>query len=158
MNAKRQKLIDQFARDAATSSNVDKKSDIFEGVRIFVNGFTSPPAADLRMMMMEHGGIFDTYYVRDVTTHIVVSSMANSKQKIFDKHRCVSADWITESIRAGKLLDWRLFQFKSGVVKGQKGAAANSGLSRLLRRTSCLSRLPHWMWNPGHGAGVLCIG
>jgi len=123
MNAKRQKLIDQFARDAATSSNVDKKSDIFEGVRIFVNGFTSPPAADLRMMMMEHGGIFDTYYVRDVTTHVVVSSMANSKQKIFDKQRCVSADWITESIRAGKLLDWRLFQFKSGVVKGQKGAA-----------------------------------
>ena len=123
MNAKRQKLIDQFARDAATSSNVLKKSDIFTGVRIFVNGFTSPPAADLRMMMMEHGGIFDTYYVRDVTTHIVVSSMANSKQKIFDKQRCVSADWITESIRAGKLLDWRQFQFKSGVVKGQKGAA-----------------------------------
>ena len=123
MNAKRQKLMDQFARDAATSSNVVKKSDIFAGVRIFVNGFTTPPAADLRMMMMEHGGIFDTYFVRDVTTHIVVSSMANSKQKIFDKQRCVNADWITQSIQAGKLLDWRQFQFKSSIVRGQKGAA-----------------------------------
>jgi len=123
MNAKRQKLMDQFDRDAATSSSVEKKSNIFEGICIFVNGFTSPPAAELRASMMEHGGVFHTYFVKDLTTHIIVSTMANSKQKMFDKHRCVSADWITQSIQAGRLLDWRQYQFKSGVVKGQKPAA-----------------------------------
>ena len=65
MNAKRQKLMDQFDADAASSAGVvDRKSDIFAGVRIFVNGFTTPPAADLRDLMIQHGGVFHTYFVK----------------------------------------------------------------------------------------------
>jgi hypothetical protein len=122
MNAKKQKLMEQFDEDVAKTANFPKQSDLFKGICIFVNGLTIPPAVELRQIMMKHGGTFHTYFVRDKTTHIIVSSMANSKQHQFDKFRVVRADWITESLSAGKLLDWRHYQFKSEIVKGQKSA------------------------------------
>ena len=81
------------------------KSDIFRGVVIHVNGFTTPTAAELRQMMAEvrcclrsilifsllrdsnlaptigqHGGRYETYPTSNVT-HIILSNLPHAKIK-----------------------------------------------------------------------------
>lgn len=73
MEAKKAKLLQQF-----TSAEVEKISDIFQGVAIHVNGLTRPPADELKNLMAAHGGLFHMYQVSS-TTHIIASNLPNVK-------------------------------------------------------------------------------
>lgn len=53
MSAKISKLEEQFTTIQAVCK---QKSNIFEGISIFVNGFTNPSAEELKRIMMEHSG------------------------------------------------------------------------------------------------------
>lgn len=73
MAAKRSKLIDQFHH-----TNINRVSNIFNGVAIHVNGLTKPPIDVLKNLMAAHGGSFHAYQV-STTTHIITSNLANVK-------------------------------------------------------------------------------
>lgn len=81
---------------------------LFEGISIFVDGFTIPSHQELRTLMLKHGGTFENYFCRDLVTHIICSTLPDSKIR---DHRSfsrglpiVKPSWVVDSISSGKVL------------------------------------------------------
>lgn len=77
MNAKIAKLEEQFQEQAANESI--KKSNIFAGISIFVNGYTKPSATELKVLMAEHGGVYHHYFSTSRTKFIIASNLPDTK-------------------------------------------------------------------------------
>lgn len=77
MAAKKAKLAEQFKE--LTTNLEDKMSDIFQGIAISVNGYTTPSAEELKQLMAQHGGTYHLYQITGVTTHIIASCLPNFK-------------------------------------------------------------------------------
>ncbi|XP_069492793.1 DNA repair protein REV1 isoform X2 [Ambystoma mexicanum] len=121
MAAKVQKLKEQFQSDAPKQQNTDgDSSPIFSGVAIYVNGYTDPPADELRRLMMLHGGQFHVYYSRSKTTHIIATNLPNNKIQELKGEKVVRPEWIIESIKAGQLLSYIPFQLYTKHSNAQK--------------------------------------
>ena len=104
MAAKKNKLEKQFSDQVVKQEQL--KSNIFSGVSIFVNGYTKPSADELKNLMMQHGGTYH-HYQSGKTSHVIASNLPQSKMKLVKTTKIVKPDWITESIKAGRLLDYR---------------------------------------------------
>lgn len=105
----------------------EKVSETLKGYSVFVNGYTEPPALVIRDLMMAHSGEYHCYYQHGVTTYTIASSIATAKiNRIRDKEIFIKADWITESIAAGKPLDYRDFLIY------EKGAQENGQMQQFL--------------------------
>lgn len=130
MAAKVSKLDEQFKLDAPREKQKDgASSDIFSGVAVYVNGYTEPSADELRRLMMLHGGQFHTYYSRSKTTHIIANNLPNSKIQELKGEKVIRPEWITDSIKAGRLLPYLQYQ----LYAKQKGSLF-AGMN--LRQTS----------------------
>ncbi|RZF44122.1 hypothetical protein LSTR_LSTR014193 [Laodelphax striatellus] len=121
MELKKRKLQEQFTSE---SENVKKSvvgSKLFEGVSIFVNGFTVPSADELRLLMMKYGGVYHHYHRPRITTHIIASNLPDVKIKQFnfDKIKLVKPEWITDSIRENRILDYKMYVLYSNQSKTQ---------------------------------------
>ncbi|KAM3179011.1 hypothetical protein ACTXT7_001410 [Hymenolepis weldensis] len=103
MNAKIRKLESQFAEEP-------KKSTIFSGIRIYVNGYTEPPALEIRRLVQEHGGTYTQYYSQSAGDFMVAANLPLTKIKKINNQKIVKVSWITDSIAAGRLLPWKNFQ------------------------------------------------
>ncbi|CAL8322703.1 unnamed protein product [Merluccius merluccius] len=111
MAAKVSKLQEQFLLDAPREKQKEAAgSEIFHGVAIYVNGYTDPSADELRRLMMLHGGQFHSYYSRSKTTHIITNNLPNSKIKELKGEKVVRPTWITDSVKAGRLLSYLQYQ------------------------------------------------
>ncbi|KAJ4444916.1 hypothetical protein ANN_06715 [Periplaneta americana] len=110
MAAKVAKLQEQFSEDTEREGHEREKSDsrIFCGVSIFVNGYTVPSADMLKRIMMQHGGIYH-HYQTEKTTHIIASNLPNCKMKLIRTLKIVKPDWIVDSVKEGRLLDYRQY-------------------------------------------------
>ncbi|XP_055946047.1 DNA repair protein REV1-like isoform X2 [Argiope bruennichi] len=106
MAAKKQKLEMQFKEKKMLELIGVKETKIFEGIGIFVNGYTDPPADELRRLMLIHGGTY-YHYPSSKITHIIASNLPKSKMKLLKTQIFVTADWITHSIKARKLLPYQ---------------------------------------------------
>ncbi|XP_065211297.1 DNA repair protein REV1 [Planococcus citri] len=104
MSAKKSKLHEQFSNEA---SNVPQTSDIFSGVSVFVNGYTIPPADELRRILMSHGGDYHHYYENGNTTYMIATVLPAAKINAFknSKMKIIKPEWITDCLNAKKLLD-----------------------------------------------------
>lgn len=110
MAAKKAKLQEQFSEDSAKEgcSRSNAGSNIFQGVAIFVNGYTVPSMDSLRRLMMLHGGVYQ-HYQTDKTTHIIASNLPNCKMKQLRTLKVVKPSWIVDSVQEGRLLDYRQY-------------------------------------------------
>ncbi|KAM7380325.1 hypothetical protein PAMP_003632 [Pampus punctatissimus] len=114
MAAKVSKLDEQFKLDAPREKQKDGTcSSIFSGVAIYVNGYTEPSADELRRLMMLHGGQFHVYYSRSKTTHIIANNLPYSKIQELKGEKVIRPEWITDSIKAGRLLPYIQYQLYS---------------------------------------------
>lgn len=104
MQAKITKLEDQFCVRAGQEEIL---SDIFNGISIYVNGFTTPSADELKILMSKHGGVYHTYQRND--DFIIASNLPDTKVKNMNLARVVKPEWITESLAVQRLLDYREF-------------------------------------------------
>eukprot|EP00850_Spirogloea_muscicola_P009346 SM000052S17738 [mRNA] locus=s52:446247:455495:+ [translate_table: standard] len=110
MEEKNRKLREQYKNNQAgeTLFRRPAETDIFQGVTIWVNGYTTPPHQELRHLMMCHGGLFENYYSRERVTHIVCANLPDGKLKEYRKMwslpPIVKPGWVTDSIKAGTLL------------------------------------------------------
>ncbi len=103
MAAKISKLEGQF-RDEQVDAVVVKLSDMFKGIAIHVDGRTRPSAEELKRLMLAHGGVYH-HYRTSATTHTIAANLCHATAKrLGGRRRVVRAEWITESIAAGKLL------------------------------------------------------
>ncbi|KAI0985280.1 hypothetical protein GJ496_005314 [Pomphorhynchus laevis] len=92
--SRRMKLENQM-----NSANSENK--IFDGLGIYVNGYTKPDGTELRHLVKICGGKYYLHYDPVVVTHIVASNLSNSKQSKITKEKVVSPDWIVDSFEAG---------------------------------------------------------
>ncbi|XP_028991489.1 DNA repair protein REV1 isoform X2 [Betta splendens] len=137
MAAKVSKLDEQFKRDAPKEKQKEGTcSSIFSGVAIYVNGYTDPSADELRRLMMLHGGQFHMYYSRSKTTHIIANNLPNCKIQELKGEKVIRPDWITDSVKAGRLLPYIQYQ----LYAKQKGPLF-PGI--ILRQTSDIAGTSH---------------
>ncbi|KAJ5669478.1 DNA repair protein Rev1 [Penicillium macrosclerotiorum] len=108
MRRKKVKLQNLDAEIRATSGDC---SPIFRGVVAHVNGYTQPSLQDLHRLIVSHGGGFLQYLdSKTIATHIIASSLTPKKREEFRRYRIVKPAWVTESIKAGRLLPWDEFR------------------------------------------------
>ncbi|XP_015925771.2 DNA repair protein REV1 [Parasteatoda tepidariorum] len=129
MAAKKSKLEAQFQGQQPIELQNEQQSSIFKEVSIFVNGYTNPSADELKRLMRLHGGIYHHYYSHSKTTHIIASNLPSSKIKNLKNEIVVTAAWITDSIKAGKLLPTHDYLLYSPETKDKQ-------------RTICFNKLP----------------
>lgn len=100
MHAKQRKLRNQFE-----GMGIEKKSNIFEGVSIYVNGWTQPRAEELKEMIYAHGGKYEyNFYSRSIVTHTIASNLPNSKILKLGSSIVCKPSWIVDSIARNTLL------------------------------------------------------
>ena len=114
--------------DPAPSSD-SPSGGVFRGVSIHVNGITDPPWIDLKDIMLANGGRFANYYSRVTVTHIVCAGLTAAKLaalKKADRNHppVVRPAWVTESLKAGKLLPCASFALEGTLEPGQRRIAA----------------------------------
>ncbi|KAF9539314.1 deoxycytidyl transferase [Mortierella hygrophila] len=112
---KNKKIKLQLQQDEIAALVEDDLPQIFEGVIVYVNGYTDPPI---------HGGEFTQFLSKSKITHIIASNLTQSKMKEFRNYKVAKPEWVTESVKANKLLPWHNFstiripgsltQFRSG--------------------------------------------
>ncbi|XP_064611055.1 DNA repair protein REV1-like [Liolophura sinensis] len=119
MNAKKQKLADQFSCNRPRD---ETSSDIFKGVSIYVNGYTNPSSDKLKHLMNIHGGNYEHYLSKTRVTHVIATRLPNSKVKeLKGKDKVVKPEWILDSIQAGRLLSYEPYQLYTAQSSVQKG-------------------------------------
>uniref|UniRef100_A0A9J2PK98 DNA repair protein REV1 n=1 Tax=Ascaris lumbricoides TaxID=6252 RepID=A0A9J2PK98_ASCLU len=101
MDLKKSKLLHQI-----NAYDIKKHiSGIFEGISIYVNGYTDPPASELRRLIQIHGGEFHIYYEYGTTTYTVATHVATGKiNKLRKNEKIIHPKWIVDSIEAGERL------------------------------------------------------
>lgn len=102
MQAKKAKLEEQFSAGIGKEC---KQSDLFNGISIYVNGFTVPSADELKELMAKHGGVYHVYQRSD--DFIIASNLPDTKVKNMTLTKVVKPQWITDSIAAQRVLDYR---------------------------------------------------
>lgn len=109
MDAKISKLEQQFL-DTAKNSGI-QKSTLFSGISIYVNGHTNPSAEALKIIMMEHGGIYHTYE-RSHTTFIIASNLPDVKvRKMMPSKTIIKPAWIVDCLKEQKILDYKKYLY-----------------------------------------------
>lgn len=121
MAAKKSKLEEQF--DERAKDEFSDPTTLFNGIAIFVNGYTNPTADELKRLMMAHGGIYHHYLRSHSTTHLIASNLPYTKIVAYRKAQkplpLCKPEWITDSIKAGKVLDYRNYLLYSQCTKNQ---------------------------------------
>ncbi|VDI54669.1 DNA repair protein REV1 [Mytilus galloprovincialis] len=140
MEAKRQKLGEQFAKNA--DENISGPlSDIFKGVAIHVDGYTKPSSDELKKIMRQHGGKYEHYMMKTRVSHVIATNLPDSKiRKDFKHCKVVKPEWIIECVKAGRLLSYIPFQLYTSQSKNQPGMAEYSAFA-VARQTSTTSTL-----------------
>ncbi|KAJ5773356.1 hypothetical protein N7457_008252 [Penicillium paradoxum] len=108
MRRKKMKLQNLDAEIRASAGDCPQ---IFRGVVAHVNGYTQPSLQDLHHLIVSHGGGFLQYLDgKTVATHIIASGLTPKKREEFRRYRIVKPAWVTDSIKAGRLLPWDEFR------------------------------------------------
>lgn len=109
MAAKLSKLENQYLQEHQETAQ-ERISNIFSSVAIFVNGYTTPTAEELKRIMLAHGGTYHHYYSSKTTTHIIATNLCNAKiKKLRGDENFVKPQWIVDSLEAKSLLDFKKY-------------------------------------------------
>lgn len=85
---------------------------IFEGLAIYINGWTQPSVQDLRKLIVKHGGVFQPYLdKKGLVTHIITNSLTPAKIAEFKHMKVVRPEWLVDSAKAGIVLPWRNYMY-----------------------------------------------
>lgn len=106
MDTKLLKLEEQFKLESLKNTN--RISNLFNGISIFVNGYTNPSADELKRMMLAHGGIFH-FYIRSSTKFLIASNLASAKIKNITSEKILTPDWVVDCIKENKILDYKKY-------------------------------------------------
>ena len=114
MEAKRKKLHEQYV---AMGSN---ETSIFNGVSIYIDGYTDPREDELKRLMRAHGGNYEYAFYPSKVTHVIATALANAKAKHMKNVEVVHPKWILDSIEAGRKLPTAPYQILRKTPNNQK--------------------------------------
>ncbi|GAA5939241.1 hypothetical protein JCM1841_002930 [Sporobolomyces salmonicolor] len=108
MHNKRKKLQVQ---NSSKLEGGETRLQLFKGLRIYINGYTeSIGLGELRDLLILHGGTYVPYLdQKGLVTHIIATNLTPSKRKEFASYKVATPDWLVDSVKEGKLLDWRKY-------------------------------------------------
>jgi len=112
IQVKRQKLQDQ---ENENLESLKQESNIFSGLKIYINGYTDPPAKELKKLILEHGGSNAYYYKPKSGTIYVAAELALQKKIQVAKSKSftvIHPSWITECIEKNQLLPKSSFEIQ----------------------------------------------
>ncbi|OQE05751.1 hypothetical protein PENVUL_c022G07609 [Penicillium vulpinum] len=136
----RRKKIKLQNLDADIRASASDCPPIFRGVVAHVNGYTQPSLQDLHHLIVSHGGGFLQYLDgKTAATHIIASALTPKKREEFRRYRIVKPAWVTDSIKAGRLLPWDEFRI---VDEGQAQKVLKFDDGRFISQTNS-SRLSY---------------
>ncbi|KAI0460928.1 hypothetical protein LJB42_001464 [Komagataella kurtzmanii] len=102
---KQQEKDDQYVQWRTKNSN--QFPPIFSNCVIYVNGRTDPDITQLHRMIILHGGVFLNYLgAKSNATHVIASNITPRKIIEFKNFKVIKPEWITDSIKEKKILDW----------------------------------------------------
>ncbi|WFD32901.1 deoxycytidyl transferase [Malassezia sp. CBS 17886] len=132
MRNKRAKLNVQQNALLDAEPGAAPESDALRGCVIYINGRTDPPYAELRRLVILHGGVFMAYLDQKTPcTHIVASSLTPKKCTEFRRYRVVLPGWVLASIRLGHRADWTQWRCPDTIASDHAPAfRAAGGLGR----------------------------
>ncbi|CAF1240544.1 unnamed protein product [Rotaria sp. Silwood1] len=121
MAAKKRKLEEQFDKDCMKNAQQhERKSNIFHGISIFVDGYTEPPADELKKLMIEHGGVYHAYYSKDKVTYFISNNLPYAKiRKLKPNDKVVRSQWIIDCIKQNKLLPTHDYEMYKDITKSR---------------------------------------
>ncbi|UJR28873.1 hypothetical protein I4U23_010095 [Adineta vaga] len=121
MAAKKRKLEEQFDKDSSNNAKqLERKSNIFHGISIFVDGHTEPPADELKKLMMEHGGVYHAYYSKDKVTYFISNNLPYAKiRKLKPNDKVVNSQWIIDCIKQNKLLSTHDYEMYKDMTRSR---------------------------------------
>jgi len=98
---KQAKLLEQQKQD------IPQHSSLFIGLRFHVNGYTDPPLATLKALLVSHGGRYEQYYPAPRPDLYMLSThLPKAKQdKMGAAQIVIRPQWVLDCIQAGRLLD-----------------------------------------------------
>lgn len=72
---------------------------------------TDPTADLLRRMMIDYGGVYHSYYENGKTTYMIASMLPAAKinSPQYSRIKVIKPQWVTESIRVGKMLNYKQY-------------------------------------------------
>ena len=95
MTLKRQKLDEQNTNQRFLLED-GKVSQIFKGVSVYITGFTDPPSAVLKEIVLRNGGSVQMFFSKTHVTHIVASNLPDFKVKLWKNDMIVTPLWIVD--------------------------------------------------------------
>ncbi|RHY07947.1 hypothetical protein DYB36_004413 [Aphanomyces astaci] len=110
MTSKIAKLRDQAV------SHVKRTSRVLDGVVVYVNGHTHPSKMALRLLVLQHGGAFESYLTSQVT-HVVATHLSTSKALEMTSSRkkkplpVVHPQWIVDCVAQQHRLPVHLYTY-----------------------------------------------
>ncbi|XXG93895.1 deoxycytidyl transferase [Hypoxylon texense] len=137
----RRKKIKLQNLDSELRASSGEKPQIFKGVVAHVTGYTQPPLHVLHRELVQHGAGFLQYLdSKTMATHIIASSLPPKKMVDFNKYRIVKPAWVTDSIKAGKLLPWSDYRVIEETPRQKTLKLSGNGLATQSSPQSPLAR------------------
>jgi hypothetical protein len=84
--SKQDKLKQQFQCNASEAAS--KKSTIFDGVHVYVNGYTEPDSLTIKNMLAAHGGVWEQYNGRCKALHACIPYSAAAAASFHLESQC----------------------------------------------------------------------
>ncbi|KAI1103316.1 impB/mucB/samB family protein [Jackrogersella minutella] len=137
----RRKKIKLQNLDSELRSSSSDRPQIFKGVVAHVSGYTQPSLQVLHRALVQHGAGFLQYLdSKTMATHIIASSLPPKKMVEFGKYRIVKPAWVTDSIKAGKLLPWSDYRVIEETPRQKTLQLSANGISQSSQQQSPLAR------------------
>eukprot|EP00835_Amoeboradix_gromovi_P002258 NODE_124_length_18806_cov_0.323996.p2 type:complete len:699 gc:universal NODE_124_length_18806_cov_0.323996:11041-8945(-) len=96
------------------NNHIELESRIFENLTFHINGDTSPPFKELKMLILTNGGKYEQYRLNSVD-FFIAEELSESKKQMWKDKIVVRSSFITDSINSSKVLKYQNYElFKNG--------------------------------------------
>ncbi|KAJ3101526.1 deoxycytidyl transferase [Phlyctochytrium planicorne] len=93
------------------NNQVEHESEALKGIAIYFDGYLGPEKTmiEWREVCLRNGAkVYD--WLTSTVTHIIAENITSRKYELWKRRKVVRPAWLTDSIAAGKLLNWRPYQ------------------------------------------------
>ncbi|GAA6021100.1 hypothetical protein JCM10207_003363 [Rhodosporidiobolus poonsookiae] len=118
MRNKRAKLQVQ---NKALLDDDQQAPQIFKGLAIYINGFTDDiTLPELQELLIRHGAVYVPYLdQKGLVTHIIATNLTPRKRVEFAAYKVAKPEWLIDSAKAGRLLDWKEYALLAAPVASE---------------------------------------
>ncbi len=85
-----------------------QKSQLFNKMTFHINGDTTPPAEDLKTMILENGGQYEQYRL-NIVDYFIANELSESKKQMWKDKKVIYPNYIVDCIKEEKLVEYQRY-------------------------------------------------